>query len=1175
MSLKGNLQSVDLGNILQMLSINQKEGTLVLFDGDTKKSIYFSREGVSMLSRGRRGNDSLGRVLLRYGRVTPEQLEQALQVQEREGKRLGTVLEELGLATHDDIENAVRTQIEEEIYNLFIWENASFEFIEGPPPPALENLPARVTFNVNSLILEAQRRLDEWNYIRGLVPTLDEVYRPTGTFAEADIEDPVFHLPFAFNVLENLNQGRLNVSELIDKSYAGKFEVCKMLANLLEQGAVEPVPLSDLSALAAEATSRGDHPQAAKFLLRIVELGGATPQVNLSLGYALEAVEEPERASHYLKAAAEAYADAMQAQPAFDAYLRVARSLPTDLAAIGRMLEIACDHPPVMEAHRHEVVQTGRRVADCLKEVGKTTAAMKVLHRLSQSNLEDMALRGQLASLYVESNMPQEAVQELESMASVCAHKKSFEEAIRYLKKVLVIDRGRQGVLKRIEALGKARDRGKRLAMQVTLVVACTGAVAAGIWGYFESSEGRKRRFEEMNLEVEAQLKPGKEQLERAKAAVVAACEKLKDWRALESTEVAALAEESVKQLVLLASARTQNAAAADALWEKYKDLQDPGAKTARKQADDLELQAARTMLNRSLQVIAEQLRRDYDATMLEARSSGHPTRALPALRKVHTLASALSSLPTGPRDVKEADKDLLGLVTAVTGNISTIEGYVRDLEAIQAKADGLWTAGNRMAARDAIAGFLSLYETAEFFERLVLRVRVATTPRSAKVEVLRGIEKGDAQRATWPDPLDLRYTAAAGLLLRVSAHGFETREVEILPVDIAAPPPTEALVQHLAYLLRIDLQKHPVWTVPLGPGGATAPPVPLPGGGVVVGDRSGHVRVISEAGEVVSVWDADSPSGFLASPVVRDGWVYGATADGVVFGRPLQDLASGWRFGREDSRSPGSVEAGPAVSGDTLFVAGTGGTVVALECATGRSVWRKLLEDLPQAQGPRVPLLIVRGQVVAITETGELHCLRLADGRATVLVPSAMSSDRGLPPPEAPAVASASELKVLIPLRDDARSFVLVQIPDPEGEGARRLAGYDWFHGGGAARPKGAAFVPGGEHPDVVLAYSDGRILRFPLRPIAPPKSLDEAGIRILDESEKLAFAPVLSGSSFVVPAERRVNAVGIEDRGMRILWTWALPADVAITAAPVVSGPLVLVCTSSGEMHALLLAE
>ena len=165
MSLKGNLGSVDLANIFQMLSINQKEGTLVISDGLSRKSIYFSREGVSMLSRGSIRQDSLGRILLRYDRITPDQLKRALEKQETCRRLLGEILVDMGAVGEADVENALRVQIEEEIYNLFIWKNAEFEFIEGDIH-ADEDRPDRpltmLTFNVNSLIMEAARRIDEW-----------------------------------------------------------------------------------------------------------------------------------------------------------------------------------------------------------------------------------------------------------------------------------------------------------------------------------------------------------------------------------------------------------------------------------------------------------------------------------------------------------------------------------------------------------------------------------------------------------------------------------------------------------------------------------------------------------------------------------------------------------------------------------------------------------------------------------------------------------------------------------------------------------------------------------------------------------------------------------------------------------------------------------------------------
>ena len=69
-SLKGNLNSVDLANIFQMLTLNQREGTLYIFEGASRKAIYFGHDGVSMLSKGRSKTDALGRILLRYDRLT-------------------------------------------------------------------------------------------------------------------------------------------------------------------------------------------------------------------------------------------------------------------------------------------------------------------------------------------------------------------------------------------------------------------------------------------------------------------------------------------------------------------------------------------------------------------------------------------------------------------------------------------------------------------------------------------------------------------------------------------------------------------------------------------------------------------------------------------------------------------------------------------------------------------------------------------------------------------------------------------------------------------------------------------------------------------------------------------------------------------------------------------------
>src|SRR5258706_7558069 len=388
--------------------------------------------------------------------------------------------------------------------------------MEGPPAEAVENQATRVTFNVNSLIMEAQRRADEWNYIRGLVPSLDEIYRPTEKMPEAVVTDEVFHFPFAPGVLEQLQAGRLNVNEIIEASHAAKFEACKILAILLEQSAVEPVTIADLQSFAQEASTKGDHKQAATCLARVVALGSATAPVNPSLGYALGAMDEPERASIYLRAAAESYVEAMEAKPAFDAYQRIARALPTDVAAVTQMVEIACNNPEILAPNRHEVTEAGRILAQCLKELNRLPSSIQILNSLVQSGPQDIPLRNMLVQAYQDSGMLNEAMTELEGMADFCTEQKNFDEAIRCLRRIVAMDRNRPGILKQIESLTRSRDSGKRFILRIVAAATIVLSLGASVYGFIYYKASLNEKQVHIEVTVSSQLDPLRTQFDEA-----------------------------------------------------------------------------------------------------------------------------------------------------------------------------------------------------------------------------------------------------------------------------------------------------------------------------------------------------------------------------------------------------------------------------------------------------------------------------------------------------------------------------------------------------------------------------------------------------------------------------------------------------------------------------------
>ena len=133
MGLKGDLSTIGLAEVFQMISLSQKEGTLVVEDRESRKCIYFGSQGVQLLSTGSRKGMRIGDMLVRSGKITDSDLADALENAKIQKRRIGEILVENGLVKNQDIEELVRTQVEEEIYDLFLWRRATFEFIEGPP----------------------------------------------------------------------------------------------------------------------------------------------------------------------------------------------------------------------------------------------------------------------------------------------------------------------------------------------------------------------------------------------------------------------------------------------------------------------------------------------------------------------------------------------------------------------------------------------------------------------------------------------------------------------------------------------------------------------------------------------------------------------------------------------------------------------------------------------------------------------------------------------------------------------------------------------------------------------------------------------------------------------------------------------------------------------------------
>ena len=110
MAIRGSLKEASLPDVLQLLALGQKTGCLSIVDQSNIAHVYFDRGRISYASIVNR-RDRLGDILVKNGKITQEQLDDAIQSQGRQrDKRLGEILIERGIIDEDQLNSALAYQ---------------------------------------------------------------------------------------------------------------------------------------------------------------------------------------------------------------------------------------------------------------------------------------------------------------------------------------------------------------------------------------------------------------------------------------------------------------------------------------------------------------------------------------------------------------------------------------------------------------------------------------------------------------------------------------------------------------------------------------------------------------------------------------------------------------------------------------------------------------------------------------------------------------------------------------------------------------------------------------------------------------------------------------------------------------------------------------------------------
>ncbi len=236
--LKGDVDILGLGTLLQTLAMNGREGVLSLYKDMDRKTIYFGPHGIRLLSTTMKRVNRLGKILVRLRKITTDDLKNLLEEQKLVGWKLGQIALNTGKITKHDLETALHEQVQEEIFDLFMWKDAAFEFADGPPKEKSNNPLAELTIdtNVTSIILEAARRADELLQIREIVNDEEMIPKLTGATMKAS---PLADDKECAQSIVPLINGKRTTREILAGSVYPRFTTMRALYAMIQLGYVE------------------------------------------------------------------------------------------------------------------------------------------------------------------------------------------------------------------------------------------------------------------------------------------------------------------------------------------------------------------------------------------------------------------------------------------------------------------------------------------------------------------------------------------------------------------------------------------------------------------------------------------------------------------------------------------------------------------------------------------------------------------------------------------------------------------------------------------------------------------------------------------------------------------------------------------------------------------------
>jgi hypothetical protein len=237
-TLQGTLRFFKLSELLNFLNIGQKTGTLNVSVASKMADIYFDSGNV-VFAASNQEKYRLGAVMIRKKKIDEVAWKTLESLMLQQGEKFGKVAVEQKMITEQELQDFLKIQVSEIIYDAFTWTQGKFTFIDVMQLPAHA---VTISIDLANLIMEGARRITELGYFAQNLPSKTSVLRTIG--------DPGSHEKINLTLEEwkilFLIDGKRTLDDVCNECSENVLDVYRLLYGLFANKLVEVIPEEEL-----------------------------------------------------------------------------------------------------------------------------------------------------------------------------------------------------------------------------------------------------------------------------------------------------------------------------------------------------------------------------------------------------------------------------------------------------------------------------------------------------------------------------------------------------------------------------------------------------------------------------------------------------------------------------------------------------------------------------------------------------------------------------------------------------------------------------------------------------------------------------------------------------------------------------------------------------------------